>query len=238
MDSQPLDLEQLTNLEVVLVRQSVVDGLDLGDGSQDGVGHLVHGSLNTGAVILGEDLQCDIPCRLPSTIEVNGLDFLQCLEKLPLPASLDLCAENAVPGLGQACVLVAVEAVESRAGALQYEKLLDLGADRRSLSLPCDCLDNADLFTVAIEGVRVRLAIDLHASPSVLNDLDVCGVNVGVAVDEVVANDRSELLRRIDGVLLGEDVGGLLLGVCCNDDRVVCLSVAIGGQWLLLIELS
>jgi hypothetical protein len=78
----------------------------------------------------------------------------------------------------------------------------------------------------------VRLAIDLHAGPSVLDDLDVCGVDVGVGLDKVVANDGSELLRRIDGVLLGEDVGGLLLGVCCNDNRVVSLGVAIRGQWL------
>ena len=125
-----LDQEQLTNFEVVLVWQSVVDCVDLGHSSENGVGHLVHGSLNTSAVVLGEDLHCDVPGSLPSTIEVNGLDLLKCLEELPLPASLDLCAENAVPGLGQACVLIAVEAVESRAGALEYEKLLDLGTNR------------------------------------------------------------------------------------------------------------
>lgn len=106
------DVEKLTDLEVVLVWQSVVDCVDLGDSSQNGVGHLVHSSLNTGAVILGEGLHCDVPGSLPRTIEVNSLDFLQCLEELPLPASLNFCAEDAVPGLGQASVLVAVEAVE------------------------------------------------------------------------------------------------------------------------------
>lgn len=75
----------------------------------------------------------------------------------------------------------------------------------------------------------MRLAVDLHASPSVLNDLDVCGVDVRVGLDEVVANDRSELLRRIDRVRLGEDIGGLLLSVCCNDNRVICLGKAIRG---------
>jgi hypothetical protein len=59
-----------------------------------------------------------------------------------------------------------------------------------------------------------------------LNDLDVAGMDMRVGLDEVIADDGSELLRRIDGVLLCEDVGGLLLGVGSNDDRVVCLGVA------------
>ena len=229
--------KQLTNLEVVLVWQSVVDCLDLRNNSKDVVSHLVHGGLDTGAVVLSEDLQCDVPGRLPSTIEVDSLDLLQCLELLPLPTSFDFCTEDAVPGLGQTRVLVTVEAMESRAGALKYEQLLDLGADRRALALPCYCLNNADLVTVAVEGVRVGLAIDLHARPSVLNNLDVCGVDVRVGFDEVVANDSGELLRRVDRVLFGEDVGGLLLGVCGNDDGVVCLSVASKRQHLIVFKL-
>jgi hypothetical protein len=62
----------------------------------------------------------------------------------------------------------------------------------------------------------------------VLNDLDVCGVDVRVGVDEVVANYGSKLLRRVDRVLFGEDVSCLLLGVCSNNDGVVCLGVAVG----------
>lgn len=34
----------------------------------------------------------------------------------------------------------------------------------------------------------------------------------------MVANDRSKLLGRVDRVLLSEDVGGLLLSVCCDYD--------------------
>jgi hypothetical protein len=52
----------------------------------------------------------------------------------------------------------------------------------------------------------------------VLDDLDVCGVDVGICRDEVVTDDGSELLGRINGVLLGEYVGRLLLGVGRNDD--------------------
>jgi hypothetical protein len=60
----------------------------------------------------------------------------------------------------------------------------------------------------------------------VLDDLDMGGMDVRVRVYEVVANDGGELLGRVDRVLLCEDVGGLLLGVGCDDDGVVCLGVA------------
>jgi hypothetical protein len=74
----------------------------------------------------------------------------------------------------------------------------------------------------------VWLAVNVHARPSVLDDLDVGGVDVRVRVYEVVTDDGGELLRRVNGVLLCEDVGGLLLGIGCNDDRVVCFGVAGG----------
>jgi hypothetical protein len=61
----------------------------------------------------------------------------------------------------------------------------------------------------------------------VLDDLDVCGVDVRVGLDEVLAEGRGELLGRVDGVLLREDVNGLLLGVCGNDGAVVCFGVAV-----------
>lgn len=61
-----------------------------------------------------------------------------------------------------------------------------------------------------------------------LDDLDVCGVDVGVGLDEVVTEDSGELLGRVDGVLLRFDVDGLLLGVCSDDWGVVGLRVAVG----------
>jgi hypothetical protein len=64
----------------------------------------------------------------------------------------------------------------------------------------------------------------------VLGDLDVCGVDVGVSVDKMGSDDGGELFWRIDGVLLGEDVACLLLGVRRNDNRVVCAGIA--GDWL------
>jgi hypothetical protein len=60
----------------------------------------------------------------------------------------------------------------------------------------------------------------------VLDDLDVAGMDMRVGLNEVVANNGSELLGGIDWVLLGEDVCGLFLGVGSNNDRVVCMGVA------------
>jgi len=52
-------------------------------------------------------------------------------------------------------------------------------------------------------------------------------VDVGVGGDEVVGDDGGEKFDGGDGVLFGEDVAGLLLGVCCDDDGVVCFCVAV-----------
>ena len=58
-----------------------------------------------------------------------------------------------------------------------------------------------------------------------LCDVDVAGVDVRVFADEVVANDGCEELWRLDGVLLCEDIAGLLLSVGSDDDGVVGLSI-------------
>jgi hypothetical protein len=210
----------------MLIRQCIVDGLNLRDSLQNKIAHLIHGRLHTGAIILGECLHSDIPRSLPRGIEVHSLGLLCVLEQLPLPPCLDLRAEDTVPRLGQLGVLVAVEAMKCRPRALQHEQLLDLGADGNTLVFAGHGLDYPGFFAVAVEGVRVWLAVDVHARPTVLDDLDVDGVDMRVRVYEVVADNGGELLRRVDGVLLCEDVGGLLLGVGCDDDGVVCFSVA------------
>jgi hypothetical protein len=75
--------------------------------------------------------------------------------------------------------------------------------------------------------VRVGLAVDSQARPLVLRDVDVAGVDVRVLGDEVVADDGGEELGGLDGVLLGEDVARLLLGVGGDDDGVIRFGVSV-----------
>lgn len=225
----PRRTSERTDFEVVLVGQHIVDLRDERNLCKDQFAHLVHGSLHARAVVFGEGLHREVPRALPCAIEVDLAHLGEVGKRLPLPARLDLSAEDAVPGLGQAREFVAVETVEGRSGALEHEQLLNLGSDLHALILARDGLDNADLLAVAEERVRVWLAVDGHARPAVLDDLDVCGVDVRVGLDEVVAEERGKLLGRVDGVLLGLDVDGLLLGVCGNDGTVVGLGVAGDG---------
>jgi hypothetical protein len=208
----------LTNLKVMLVWQRIVDGLDLRNSSENFVAHLVHCSLNTGAVVLGEDLHRNVPRCLPCGIKVNRLGLCRVFEKLPLPASLNVRAEDTIPSLRKLGVLVTVEAVESRSSALEHEQLLNLGTDRDALALPRDRLNHAELLAVAEERVWVRFAVNVHAGPSVLDDLDMCGMDVGVRRDEMVADNGGEMLGRVNGMLFGEDIGRLLLGIGRNHD--------------------
>lgn len=133
-----------------------------------------------------------------------------------MPASFNLSAENAIPRLGELGVLVTVEAMEGGSSTLEHKQFLDLGTDRHALALPGDRLDDANFLAITVEGVWVRLAVDVHTGPSVLDDLDMRGMDVRVCRDEVLTNDGGKLLRGVDGVLLREDVGSLLLGVGSN----------------------
>jgi hypothetical protein len=88
-------------------------------------------------------------------------------------------------------------------------------------------LDGTLVGAVTKERVRVVLAVDSHASPAVDRGADTGNVNVAVSGDEMLAEDGSEELWRVDGVLLGEHVDGLFLSVCSDDWRVVCFGVAV-----------
>jgi hypothetical protein len=217
---------QRTNLEIVLIRQRIINCFDLRDSLQNKITHLVHSRLHTRAIILGKNLHSDIPRSLPRAVEVHVLDLPCVLEKLPLPPGLNLRAENTIPRLRQLSKFIAVEAMERTPRTLQHEQLFDLGSNGNTFTLACDGLDHPGFLAVAEEGVRVRLSVDVHARPAVLDDFNVGGVDVRVCVYEVVADDGGELFGRVDGVLLCEDVGGLLLGVGCDDDGVVGLGVA------------
>lgn len=209
----------------MLVGQGVIHLFHKGNRGEDQVTHLVHGSLHTGTVVLGERLEGDVPCLFPGRVEIDLLDLCHVLERLPFPSRLDFGAQDAIPRLRKTGELVTVESVECTASALQDQQLLNLGADSYAFVLTSHSFDDADFGAVAIEGVRVRLAINVHARPAVLDDLDVRGMDVRVLVHKVVCEDGGELLGWVDGVLFGEDVGGLLLGVGGYDDRIISFGI-------------
>ena len=74
----------------------------------------------------------------------------------------------------------------------------------------------------------MRLAVDFHALPAVGHDVNVRRMDVAILLDEVCAQNGTEQLWRSDGVLLGCDVNGVLDRVCCDDNAVIGLGVAIG----------
>ena len=227
----------LTNLEIVLIGEGVVNRFDQWHCCQDLFAHFIHGVLDASTVVRSEGLQSNLAGSIPRLVKLGHyrLDFGKGGEGLPLPASLNLGAQNAVPCLRELSVCVAVEAIEGRTGALKNKKLLNLGAQEDALVFPCNGLDNTNFLAVAEKGVWVWLSINGHARPPVLDDLDVCGVDVRVGLDEVGSDNGCEELGRCDRVLLGEDVAGLLLGVGGYDNGVVCRGIA-GRSQILLIE--
>lgn len=211
------------------VGQRIVDSLEQRHSSQDLLTHLVHGGLDTGRVILSKGLEGGVPGSLPGIVElVNiGLDFVQAAEAAPGPGSIDLGAQNTVPGLLEGGEFVADEAPELGAGALEDGQAVNGGSDVDALALDHVDLDVAGLGAVLNEGVGVGLAVDVHAHPAVSDDVDVGGVDVRVLLDEVGAEDGAEQLGGSHRVLLGSDVDGVLDGVGGDDDAVVGLGVAI-----------
>lgn len=185
------------NLKIMLIRQTVIDGVYAWHCREDLVTHLVHGVLHAGAIIVGERLQRDIPRRLPRFVKrlLAELDFLQARERLPQPAALDFGRENAVPGFWQDRVVALVEAVKRGARALQHQQFVDAALDgdaAAGLLVARHDLHLTNFLAVAVEAVWVRLAVDDHARPAVLDDLDVCGVDVRVLVHEVLREDATE----------------------------------------------
>lgn len=211
----------------MLVGERVDDGFRLGHSGEDLVGHFIHGVLDTGALVLGEELECDLARNLPGAIELgedvaNGLDAGK---RLPLPAGIHISGKDAVPCLGQRGVLVAHKAVKCRARALEHCEAGD-GAGQGDAVLAADAgLDVALLLAVLDEAVGVGLAIDVEARPAVGGDLDIGHVDVAVLFNEMASQDGGEELRGGDGILLGEDECGVFDGVGGDDDAVVGLGV-------------
>lgn len=210
------------------VGQGILDSIKQRNSSQNQLTHLVHGSLHTSRVILRKGLEGSVTGGLPSIVKLLhvGLDLVQATEAAPLPVGINLGAENTVPGLLESGELVTDEAPELGAGALEDGQAVDGGVDLDALALDHVDLDVAGLGAVLDEGVGVGLAVDVHAHPAVGDDADVGGVDVGVLLDEVCAEDGAEQLGGSHGLLLGGDVDGVLDGVGGDDNAVVGLGVA------------
>ena len=210
----------------MLVGQRIVGLVGLRHRIQDLLAHLVHGVLDRRRLVLGKGLERDVAGGLPRGVE--ALDALlhgrQVGELLPGPAGVHVGREDAVPRLLEGGKLVTDEAVEGGAGALEHLEADDAALDGDAV--PRDRgLDVAGLLAVTQEAVGVGLAVDDHARPAVDGDVDVGGRDVGVFVEEVLAQDAGVQLGRVDGVLLGLDVDGVLDGVGSDNHAVVGLGV-------------
>lgn len=146
-------LKAHTNFKVMLVRQRILNSVDQRLRAQNPVRHLVHGILDTGAVVLGESLEGDIPGDLPGRVELvcDGADLVQSTETLPIPVGSNISAEDAVPCLFQGGVFVTDEAVELGAGALEHSQVTDRGLDIDALALNDIHLDVAGLIAILVE---------------------------------------------------------------------------------------
>lgn len=214
----------------MLVREGIVDLGNQGLSSQNLLTHLVHCVLDTGAVLGRKEAEGDLANLFPGLVELGHVlfDRIQRLKCGPGPAGVHRSAQNAVVCVLEDGIVVGDEAVELRASALKDEQFGNAGSDLDAFALVHIGLDHSLLGPVSEEGMRVGFAVDSQPGPSMLDDSNVCRVNVLVGVDEVSSEDGSKLLGRVDGVLLCNDVGGLFHGISCNDDRVVGLSVSGG----------
>lgn len=58
------------------------------------------------------------------------------------------------------------------------------------------------------------------------DDLDICGCQMWVGIDEVLAEYAGEELGRGDWVLFCFYVDGVLHGICGYDNTIVCFGVS------------
>ena len=229
--------ERLTNFKVVLIGQRVVHRLNQRLESQDLIRHFVHGILHTGAVVVDKSVEGNIASSGPGSVKPVhvGLHIGQAAgETLPLPIGSNVGAEDPIPRLRKSGELIADEAVELRLGALEDGQAVDSGVDVDALALDDVGGHGAGFLAVAVERVRVRLAVDDKPGPPVSDNVDVRDVDVSVGLDEVGSNNGSEEFRRRDRVLLGKDVDGVLHGIGGHNDTVVGLGVAVFWSVLMI----
>jgi hypothetical protein len=222
------------DLEIVLVWQGVGDVLDLGELLEDRLAHVVHGSLDRCRVLESEGLEGDVSSAVVGVVEHAVLGELLDLAiggdlgAGPHPGRVDVGGEDSVVGLWKGGVLALVVRVEHGAGGLEDGQVLDTGLDLEWRAVVTLGHGDETLFlAVSHEGVRVRLALDVESGPTMLDDVNVGGVDMWVAGDEVVGDGSTETLNWPHLSLLGQNVDGVLDGVGWNDWRVVSMGVRL-----------
>lgn len=186
-----LDFRLLTNFEIVLVGQCVFYMCHIFLARQNLLRHLVHGGLHGCRVIVGKCLEGNISRQLPGLVERADvrLDILEVAEFPPFPDRVYFRAHDPVPHLRERGILVADKSMECRSCALEDEQTLNAGANGQARVAVVVGVDVAGLSAVAEEAVRMRLAINIHASPAMSDYLDMHAVNVLVLGREVGRKD-------------------------------------------------
>lgn len=203
---------RLTNLEIMLVRQRVLDSLNVWHCLQNVLAHLIHGILHGWAVLLRKQLHRNFTCSRPRLVELwNGSPHRsQTLEVVPLPRAIDLGGQNPVPDFRESGVLITDEAVELRASALQDQQSSDAAANFDALSFPGSNFNVPRLVSITEERVGVGLPIQSHTGPAMDYDLHVSSMDMLIRVDEVRGEDAGVELRGSHRVLFCLDVDGVL----------------------------
>lgn len=203
------------NTKVVLVGESVVNLANSLVITQDLLLHLVHGGLDGSRVILGKGIHGDLLNRLVDLGEVDLISQDRGAVARESPGGINGGREDTVPDFRKSGVLITVEAVESGTGGLENEQVLEsrLNSDLVTVTVLCD-MGGGDILTITDERVRVKLTVNNHTRPLVLDDLNVGNVDVLVLLENMLSDLLSKDFNVVNvGTTLGQDVASVLASV-------------------------
>lgn len=217
----------LTNLEIMLVRQRVVNLVYSGYSSQNLVAHLIHRVLDTGTFIFGKRRKSDIPSGDPSFIKFRAciFDIFDRTEGVPSPSTGHFSAQDSVVRFWQTCIFVSDKMMKGGTSALQDQKPGDGRADTDPLSFCRYCFDVSCFCSVSQERMRMWLTIYCHPRPSVADNPDLSRMDMLVGLDEMGSHYGAEKFRRCDRVFLCHDVDCVFHGICRDHYAVIGLSI-------------
>lgn len=110
--------------------------------------------------------------------------------------------------------------MELRAGGFEDEEACEAASNCDVIAC-CGRIDDALLFAITYEGVGMWFASYVHAGPFVYGDPHMGGGDVWVLFEEVGGHDGGEKFGRVDWMLFGEHIDGVLLGIGRYDVGVI-----------------